>query len=163
MPSMNLFDRSGPRRDVVRQIGIFTYCRYLARQWVRDLGPCCAYCGQQLTRETRTLDHVNNVAKDNRADNLVAACADCNAAAGTHDQRGWERLAERVRELGADPEGLPDRVRAILDSPLPERDDTNVQAIAWGWFADRIEKQRELAKTRRDRNKPDDDNEDVPF
>lgn len=169
---MGLFDfqdRSGPRRDVVRQIGIFTYVRYLVRQDVPGLGPCCAYCGAVLTKDGRTLDHVNNVARDNRPDNLVAACSDCNAAAGAHDERGWERLAERVADLGAYPESLATRVRAILDTPLPERADERVQALAWEWFGDRIQLQRDLARARRakasgrDDGENIDDGEEVPF
>jgi 5-methylcytosine-specific restriction endonuclease McrA len=46
-------------------------------------GPVCAYCGSDTDEEAITLDHVRprrgQTAYD-RADNLVLACRDCNAA-----------------------------------------------------------------------------------
>jgi 5-methylcytosine-specific restriction endonuclease McrA len=54
------------------------------RDWLlAQHGPVCAYCGAETTPETITLDHVRprrgQTAYD-RADNLVLACRDCNAA-----------------------------------------------------------------------------------
>ena len=54
------------------------------RDWLLALhGPVCAYCGTETAAEVITLDHVRprrgQTAYD-RADNLVLACRDCNAA-----------------------------------------------------------------------------------
>jgi 5-methylcytosine-specific restriction endonuclease McrA len=54
------------------------------RDWLlAQHGPVCAYCGVETTTEAITLDHVRprrgQTAYD-RADNLVLACRDCNAA-----------------------------------------------------------------------------------
>jgi 5-methylcytosine-specific restriction endonuclease McrA len=54
------------------------------RDWLlAQHGPVCAYCGNEGTAEAITLDHVRprrgQTAYD-RADNLVLACRDCNAA-----------------------------------------------------------------------------------
>ena len=52
------------------------------REWLLDrYGPVCAYCGQKVTVESITLDHVTprrgQTAYDRR-DNLVLACSPCN-------------------------------------------------------------------------------------
>jgi len=54
------------------------------RDWLlAQHGSVCAYCGTETAPETITLDHVRprrgQTAYD-RADNLVLACRDCNAA-----------------------------------------------------------------------------------
>jgi 5-methylcytosine-specific restriction endonuclease McrA len=54
------------------------------RDWLlAQHGPVCAYCGAETGAEAITLDHVRprrgQTAYD-RADNLVLACRDCNAA-----------------------------------------------------------------------------------
>lgn len=54
------------------------------RDWLlAQHGPVCAYCGSETGAEVITLDHVRprrgQTAYD-RADNLVLACRDCNAA-----------------------------------------------------------------------------------
>ena len=54
------------------------------RDWLlAQHGPVCAYCGAETNSEVITLDHVRprrgQTAYD-RADNLVLACRDCNAA-----------------------------------------------------------------------------------
>lgn len=54
------------------------------RDWLlAQHGPVCAYCGAETNAEVITLDHVRprrgQTAYD-RADNLVLACRDCNAA-----------------------------------------------------------------------------------
>ena len=54
------------------------------RDWLlAQHGPVCSYCGAETGAEAITLDHVRprrgQTAYD-RADNLVLACRDCNAA-----------------------------------------------------------------------------------
>ena len=54
------------------------------REWLlAQHGSVCAYCGREVPEDTITLDHVRprrgQTAYD-RADNLVLACRDCNAA-----------------------------------------------------------------------------------
>jgi len=54
------------------------------REWLlQQHGSVCAYCGVETSPEAMTLDHVRprrgQTAYD-RADNLVLACRDCNAA-----------------------------------------------------------------------------------
>jgi hypothetical protein len=52
------------------------------REWLLDrYGPVCAYCGQRVSAESITLDHVTprrgQTAYDRR-DNLVLSCSPCN-------------------------------------------------------------------------------------
>ena len=44
----------------------------------------CAYCGQKLTEETRTIDHIipKKRGGTDSIDNLVSACTICNNAKG---------------------------------------------------------------------------------
>ena len=55
--------------------------------YVRDAWTC-AYCGQQVTRDSVTLDHVhprrNHGSMNHGADNLVVACRPCNQSKGNH-------------------------------------------------------------------------------
>ena len=101
------------------------------RDWLlAQHGPVCAYCGTETGEEVITLDHVRprrgQTAYD-RADNLVLACRDCNAAKADtpliaflmqRRSRGvfllhyGEHLSEPLREL----------VRQASERPLFERD-----------------------------------------
>jgi 5-methylcytosine-specific restriction endonuclease McrA len=101
------------------------------RDWLlAQHGPVCAYCGTETSEEVITLDHVRprrgQTAYD-RADNLVLACRDCNAAKADtpliaflmqRRSRGvfllhyGEHLSEPLREL----------VRQASERPLMARD-----------------------------------------
>lgn len=101
------------------------------RDWLlAQHGSVCAYCGLEASLESITLDHVRprrgQTAYD-RADNLVLACRDCNAAKADtpliaflmqRRSRGvfllhyGEHLSEPLREL----------VRQASERPLMARD-----------------------------------------
>lgn len=44
--------------------------------------PACYWCGTWLTWGTAVVDHLNETKDDNRQENLVVACNDCNRARG---------------------------------------------------------------------------------
>jgi 5-methylcytosine-specific restriction endonuclease McrA len=101
------------------------------RDWLlAQHGPVCAYCGNETDEAVITLDHVRprrgQTAYD-RADNLVLACRDCNAAKADtpliaflmqRRSRGvfllhyGEHLSEPVRHL----------IRQASERPLISRD-----------------------------------------
>jgi 5-methylcytosine-specific restriction endonuclease McrA len=101
------------------------------RDWLlAQHGPVCAYCGTETNPDTITLDHVRprrgQTAYD-RADNLVLACRDCNAAKadtpliaflmqrrsrGVYLLHYGEHLSEPVRSL----------IRQASERPLVSRD-----------------------------------------
>jgi len=55
----------------------------------------CQYCGTRLTKETRTLDHVQPVSKggSNEVGNLQASCRSCNS------KKGIRSPAESIPEM----------------------------------------------------------------
>lgn len=52
---------------------------------------CCYYCGCQLTRKTRTIDHKTPVSRGGMSDinNLVLACWTCNQSKNNRTVREW--------------------------------------------------------------------------
>lgn len=44
--------------------------------------PACYWCNARLSWATAVVDHLNEAKSDNRPDNLVVACNDCNRARG---------------------------------------------------------------------------------
>jgi 5-methylcytosine-specific restriction endonuclease McrA len=89
-------------------------------------GPVCAYCGVTTSAETITLDHVRprkgQTAYD-RPDNLVLACAACNAAKADMPFLAF-LLARRSRGVyllhyGEHlSEGIKEIVRQVTERPL---------------------------------------------
>ena len=104
------------------------------RDWLLEQhGSVCAYCGIETAPEVITLDHVRprrgQTAYD-RADNLVLACRECNAAKAdtplmafllARRSRGvfllhyGEHLSEPLRELA----------RKASERPMPVRNANN--------------------------------------
>ncbi|KZY53136.1 hypothetical protein A3734_16805 [Sulfitobacter sp. HI0054] len=52
----------------------------------------CHWCGTCVTWDDMHVDHVNAVKDDNRLENLVASCAECN------QKRGKEKMRNTARE-----------------------------------------------------------------
>ena len=140
----------GRSNNPTRELGLYGLGAYLARQ-MDDAGvPRCAYCTQELTPTNRTLDHVDG-GRDGYADGdrVVAACAECNSAAGRHDAAGLDRLATHLADQGIDPKAAARRVKQVLRLPLPERSDPDVVRITEEHFGARLQEQRRLAAKRR--------------
>jgi hypothetical protein len=58
-------------------------------------GPfACHWCAKEVTWDTLHIDHLNDVKHDNRGENLVASCAECNIGRGRH------KLAAKLRANG---------------------------------------------------------------
>ncbi|MFI5234335.1 MAG: HNH endonuclease [Gemmatimonadales bacterium] len=97
------------------------------REWLLSTyGPICAYCGQTIKPETATLDHVRprkgQKAYD-RADNLVIACRDCNAAKADMPLVSWllqrKSRAVLLLEYGHHlSEGLRQEAARLVDRPM---------------------------------------------
>ena len=97
------------------------------RDWLlAQHGPVCAYCGVTTSVETITLDHVRprkgQTAYD-RPDNLVLACAACNAAKADMPFLAF-LLARRSRGVyllhygDHLSEGIKEIVRQVTERPL---------------------------------------------
>ncbi len=100
------------------------------REWLlAQHGAVCAYCGTEVSPDAITLDHVRprrgQTAYD-RADNLVLACRDCNAAKADTPLMAF-LLAKRARGVfllhyGAHlSEPLQELARKASERPLLER------------------------------------------
>lgn len=164
----------GAPRSASRRMAIYLQAAFYERQQRPNGAIHCAYCDEEILPDTRCLDHVDNDPDNNAADNVLAACRDCNTAVGRHFPRGYEILNYRLRALGVDPKESERRVKKILRTPLRDRADPFVVSIAEAWFGERLEYQRRIAAERRDRNPaprsrsarataPDFMDEEVPF
>jgi hypothetical protein len=85
----------------------------------------CHWCDCELTWATLQVDHLNAVRDDNRIENLVAACGDCNrdrakpAAVRAHRARAkgymvngkWLSIAEAARSLGIERSAIITRLK----------------------------------------------------
>lgn len=56
--------------------------RFVAYETRQGVCTPCHWCGVQLTWDSATVDHLNEVKDDNRPENLVVACNSCNRARG---------------------------------------------------------------------------------
>lgn len=66
----------------------------------------CRWCGKQLSVRDAVVDHLNEVKSDNRPENLVISCNDCNRARGA--------MVPFVRRLRADAvDLLVERIKAL--------------------------------------------------
>lgn len=136
-------------RDPARWIALYLYAAVLARQ-ANEAGEVhCGYCGDVLTDLNRTIDHVDGNQQHNTGENLLAACHDCNQAAGRHNARGTELLEIHLRGLDIRPADARRRVQRILSTDLPDRNDPLTKLVAEEFFSRRLEYQRELAAHRR--------------
>lgn len=133
------------RHSVSRRMAIYLQASFYERQQQRDGSIPCAYCWTPLDPSNRCLDHINNNPDDNRPENVVAACLDCNKALGRHNQRGRDLLDFRLEDLGIDPAVSRAGVERIRATPLRFRDDPEVVAVAVAWFGDRIMYERHVA------------------
>ena len=88
-------------------------------------GPgCCHWCPVELDWSTVQVDHLNGVRDDNRVENLVASCGDCNrdrakparARAARENARGymvngrWLSIVDAARALGIAPSSIVQRL-----------------------------------------------------
>src|ERR1043166_1288452 len=102
------------------------------RAWLLSQhGPICAYCGNKYTARVMTLDHVaprRGLTADDRRDNLVLACRDCNAKkrdlAPLAFLLGARSRAANLLKYGAHlSAGLIDLARSLVpDLPPPRRE-----------------------------------------
>lgn len=146
---MSFFEGNNPSRE----IGLYLYAAYLARQQDDDGIVRCAYCAAELVPTDRALDHTDPSVLDYQSgETVVAACGECNRAAGRHTPRDHERLADHLRDLGVDPREAVRRVKRILRLPLPSRRSADVVRIAEEHFGDRLQEQRRLAALRSGRD-----------
>lgn len=76
---IKLLRRDHPMADVKGQAFEHRVVLYDSREGV---DPDCYWCGKNLTWKTTVVDHLNEVKDDNRPENLVPACNDCNRARG---------------------------------------------------------------------------------
>lgn len=56
--------------------------RVVAYDRAQGSEPCCYWCGKLLDWPSTVVDHLNEIKADNRQENLVEACNDCNRARG---------------------------------------------------------------------------------
>jgi len=98
------------------------------RAWLLSRhGPVCAYCGLKHSARVMTLDHVaprRGKTADDRRDNLVLACRDCNAKkrdlAPLAFLLGAKGRADNLLRYGTHlSAGLIDLARSLVKGPAP--------------------------------------------
>lgn len=62
--------------------GLVSEHRLVAYQTNEGIAPPCFWCGVELDWPTVVVDHLNDVRDDNRPENLVVSCNNCNRARG---------------------------------------------------------------------------------
>lgn len=136
-------------RNPSRKLALYAQAQLLARQADHRAIVACGYCWQELPPGSEyQYDHTTG--EDDDLESILVTCPACNAAAGRHDRRGMEILADHLRDMGhEDPAENIRTAAAIVRRELDLRNSERVVYIAEKYLGERIQYQRVIAAKRR--------------